>query len=274
MHEQWSAYKAASELLARGDDAVLRYVALELRVCIEAVVYEKLSAYRDGLPLDAKTWQPPQAFKALLNFEPDADQTLTIAVARQTRFDVPAGGPFTVLGTDHRPSARWLTKTWNKLGRYLHAEWPFGEKRLNDPSRTFLENVLKTLSPFVDARAVTAAFSGPQQTFDCVACGAACRVSQAVLDSHCEVYCVKCEARYSVTHGEDGYYFKLTEDAVECPGCAAQIVLPIRAALRPNHSVKCRKCAGQYSVTVRQLQCNIDLSPLDRSQTKKDNGDV
>lgn len=83
-NEKVQAYKAATELLGRKDDAVLRYVALELRRCIEAVVYEKLVAYGDLIPADAaRTWQPPQAFKALLAVEPGADKDAVIAIGPQ-----------------------------------------------------------------------------------------------------------------------------------------------------------------------------------------------
>lgn len=37
-HEKREAFKAAEDLLAKGDEAVLRYAALELRRCTEAVV--------------------------------------------------------------------------------------------------------------------------------------------------------------------------------------------------------------------------------------------
>jgi hypothetical protein len=40
--EKREAYDAASALLAKQDDCSLRYAALELRRCIEAVVCEKL----------------------------------------------------------------------------------------------------------------------------------------------------------------------------------------------------------------------------------------
>jgi hypothetical protein len=41
MHDKWSADRAAHALLAQDEETVLRYAALELRTCIEAVVYEK-----------------------------------------------------------------------------------------------------------------------------------------------------------------------------------------------------------------------------------------
>ena len=94
-YEKREAFNAARELLSRNDDDVLRYVALELRRCIEAVVYEKLWGYHDWIPVDAaRTWQPPQAFKALLVMEPDADKSASVAVGLQKDPGVPSAGPF------------------------------------------------------------------------------------------------------------------------------------------------------------------------------------
>src|ERR1035438_5057609 len=82
--EKRHAYEAAATLLAKEDDDSLRYAALELRRCIEAIVYEKLRVYGDLLPEGSvHQWQPPRAFDALIAIEPDAEATFTFAVAPQ-----------------------------------------------------------------------------------------------------------------------------------------------------------------------------------------------
>ena len=84
--EKREAWVRAKSLLSNEDDGALRSAALELRRCLEAVVYEKLWAYRDRIPADvARRWQPPQAFKALLLFEPDASHTRVVRIAPQAR---------------------------------------------------------------------------------------------------------------------------------------------------------------------------------------------
>ena len=73
------AFTAATRLLNEQDDASLRYAALELRRCLEALVYEKLKTYRDVLPEGSVSrWQPPQAFEALIEIEPEAQETYTL----------------------------------------------------------------------------------------------------------------------------------------------------------------------------------------------------
>ena len=111
-YEKVQTYNAARELLAQENDKQLRYVALELRRCIEAVVYEKLEGYRSWISERlARTWQPPQAFKALLKIDPSGQDDAVFAVAPQERLDGPPTTPLKVIGTDRRPKVKWLTDT-------------------------------------------------------------------------------------------------------------------------------------------------------------------
>ena len=93
--EKGEAYRAAVALLAKSDDSSLRYAALEVRRCMEAVVYEKLKAYGTLLPEGSvHQWQPPQAFDALIDIEPNAELSGTIAVAIQPGFGKLPEGPW------------------------------------------------------------------------------------------------------------------------------------------------------------------------------------
>src|ERR1019366_6532542 len=141
INEKHHAYDAAAALLAKQDDASLRYAALELRRCIEAIVYEKLKVYDILLPVGSvHQWQPPQAFDALIAIEPGAEETYTYAIAPQRDFGQIAEGPYRAVGMDERPKGKWIKKTWNKLGAYLHAEWPFSRsERPRGSARPFLD---------------------------------------------------------------------------------------------------------------------------------------
>src|SRR5665213_2579866 len=92
--EARQAYQAARILLDTHDDAQLMYAALELRRCIESVVYQKLQVYGAVLPEDSVyKWQAAQAFDALIEIEPDAEEPFTVAVGLQEAPDKPAVGP-------------------------------------------------------------------------------------------------------------------------------------------------------------------------------------
>jgi hypothetical protein len=56
--EKRHAFDRAKDLLVRNDEDSIRYAVLELRRCLEAVVYEKLWAYRRRIPAEvARKWQ-------------------------------------------------------------------------------------------------------------------------------------------------------------------------------------------------------------------------
>ena len=85
LFDKRSCLKRANDMLSTNDDSLLRYACLELRFCLEDIAYRKLSTYAKRLPDEVlKTWQPPQAFRALLEFEPYADQTTTIRICEET----------------------------------------------------------------------------------------------------------------------------------------------------------------------------------------------
>ena len=58
-----------------------------------------------------------------------------------------AVAPFRQIGVDERPKGKWIKKTWNKLGSYLHAEWPFSGSKPRLALLPFLEKTLTELAP-------------------------------------------------------------------------------------------------------------------------------
>src|SRR5437867_3989850 len=97
----------AKKQLASPDATSLRYAALELRFCMEAVTYEKLRAYSSRLPVEVLScWQPPQAVAALLELEDEADQEYTVAFG--LRDDTT--GPLDVIGEHRTFAPAWLRK--------------------------------------------------------------------------------------------------------------------------------------------------------------------
>jgi|SRR5581483_2879085 len=190
--EKRAAFDAAKKLLAQKDDSLLRYVALELRRCLESVVYEKLWAYRRRIAAKvARKWQPPQAFRALLIMEPDADKSSVIRFAPEATPGGPVTAPFEILGVDRRPSSAWLNKTYNKLGSLLHAEWPYArERHTPEPSekRRYLEQTVLKLEPFV-VRSFTSTLATVVE-FTCSVCNQPIIANAAGLEKRTELFCL------------------------------------------------------------------------------------
>lgn len=250
--EKRRAFEKAKEQLSSGAECNVRYAALEIRRCLEAVVYEKLWAYRRRIPADAaRKWQPPQAFKALLVLEPDADQSFGFVVGPQDRPDQISQGPWTNLGTDVRPKAAWLTKTWNKLGSFLHATWPFekldgrsDEQRSNE-LREFLERTLLELDSFV--RQDLTVTMGVEVSFACSVCGTEIKANASGIERAGEVTCLNCGSRFFAKKSGEDFIFHLDGFRAACPECQASITLPVNS-LAEGFQFSCPSCAGKFVV--------------------------
>lgn len=246
--EKTQAHKAATELLAQGKDEELRYVALELRRCIEALVYEKLGAYQRWISEKIlRTWQAPQAFRALLEIDPRGQDDAVIAFAPQEQMGGPPTGPFKAIGTDRRPKVKWLKDTWNKLGSDLHAEWPYSRKAERTNSREFYRRVLSDLEPFVTSH-FTAAMANTID-FPCPECGETIVVSSEGLNATGYATCLNCLLRYSHREQDGKPFFFLEEPMIECEECHHRLYLP-SAELKDGYEFQCRHCSTRYRAVV------------------------
>jgi hypothetical protein len=110
----------AKDFLSKPGEASARHACLELRMTIEALVYELLQAYLAEVPNSVMAaWQPKKVLDELLHVDPHADQTSTIFVGVETTPGV-AAEKMELLGTDRRFTIKWGNKAHNALGSFLH----------------------------------------------------------------------------------------------------------------------------------------------------------
>jgi hypothetical protein len=243
--EKRYAYEAAATLLAKEDEDSLRYAALELRRCIEAIVYEKLRVYGDLLPEDSvHQWQPPQAFDALIAVEPDAEATFTFAVAPQTEPGKMPEAPFKVIGVDQRPKGRWIKKTWHKLGFYLHADWPFADDKPKSSSRPFFVKTMNELEPMVSSR-----FSGMMAMtidFPCSSCGRTVKVMEKSVENTRRAVCLTCGMPYCAEKTNGNFTFFAEEPPFKCD-CGTATFVPSKQ-LKVGYGFSCRGCKRTFEI--------------------------
>lgn len=111
----------AKALYEQGNPDALVYCALELRMAIEAHVYDTARSYADELPeKKLSKWQPAQLLRELLEIDPHAAVTGTLSFARETEPSEPK--EWMTIGTQKRMGLKEVSETYNHLGKYLHLE--------------------------------------------------------------------------------------------------------------------------------------------------------
>jgi hypothetical protein len=248
-----SCLRRAHNLLAKGDDALLRYVCLELRFCLEAVMYDKLRAYAPRLPASIYAkWQPPQALKALLQIEPRADHDYVVRISRDDGSGKPSGD-WAHLGTHQTLKLSRLRKLYNQLGNYLHVPSPSAQDR-NPPSpapekiREDLSAILEELEPVV-ASTIDGTFS-VTISFACSECESTVVCNEDGLRESYKATClnVACGAEFSAVENSEGEFeFRLLTLPFQCINCKHQNLIETRRIV-VGYTFMCSECGVTHGV--------------------------
>ena len=253
MHQRTHAARAAT-LLESGGDEALRYAALELRMAMEAIAYDKLRVYARRLPSEVlDKWQPPQAMRALLLFEPRAMHSKRVRYAAQGPDGQPPG-PWIELGEHRSFDITWLRKAYNKIGSYLHQPAPFRAACEPDPStlradlREILAEVKQVAESRLDGALVTAI------TFQCAACDAWVVCNEEGVKATQRAVCLdaSCSAEHVATFAADGTVtFHLIATDFDCVKCSAKIPVEDRR-LRIGYEFSCPACKAVHVLAQTQ----------------------
>ena len=244
----------AKNLLASGDAASLRYAALELRFCMEAVTYEKLRAYSSRLPADMLSrWQPPQAVAALQALEDEADQEYTVAFGLR-RGDTT--GPLQVIGEHRAFATAWLHKHYNKLGSVLHVPNENDPGRGPEPMdpqvlREYLEGVAAECERVVES-SITSTLA-PVVEFECQLCGRKAVANSEAAKRRARASCLDpgCGAEHVVTVDTDGsLYFRLSGPTFPCQGCGHKLLIADKL-ISEGYEFGCGKCGRRHKIVDR-----------------------
>ena len=219
-HEARRALSRAKALLAQGDDQVLRYVALELRLTLEAIVYDRLHDYRRDVPPSVyEKWQPPKVLKLLLEIDPRAGTPQTVKI---TRARAPAeDDPHATVFFEQPIGQATLKDNYDALGSYLHFPTlkQLSEKRGPDflRLRRRCEALVVELDPVVTP-AKTSFIMGTFAHCPCFRCGADMRKRLPDVAGQFPATCVACGADHLVLF-EQGVEAQWTTNAFPAP-CA------------------------------------------------------
>lgn len=99
----------------------VRYAALELRMALESLVYERATKYLGELHgASYKSWQPAKVFAEMLEVDPDVPQgTATISFGLEERYGEPAKPTHAMV--ENSISTKDLNRHYHALGSFLHS---------------------------------------------------------------------------------------------------------------------------------------------------------
>lgn len=248
-----SAISRAKAELDKGEDHRLKYAALELRMAIEAITYDRLQAYKSEMTLeDFETWQPKKVLQQLLEIDPTADKEVTIAVGLEETPGKEADN-LNLLGTDTPLTLRTIKHHYDALGYYLHI--PTIKQLKKSPSgktdrlRKRCEEILEALEQVLKSPVFNCTL-GTFSTIECDRCKANIRKRLIPGRKEIEAKCLECSAPYKLEDlgdGKTGWTRMLTE--IPCPseGCNDSITI-WSDELQEGANWQCSTCKEKFII--------------------------
>lgn len=246
-------HQKAFALLQSTDTDGMRYAALHLRMCMELLTYKKLKLYEERIPREvSKQWQPPQAVRALLALEPEADQDFKIEIAAgalpELTKEAAERANWLALGAHRTFGVKWLSKHYNKIGRLLHADHTDQAALDSATAKEYLTEVAEEV-----ARVLSSTVEGapaPVTTFACTACGETVARNTFALREGGSAICFRqdCGTEYLGKEVADGKLVVVTKSEYpKCTKCSTAMPIRPRQVL-PDAKLACPKCGLLHKI--------------------------
>jgi hypothetical protein len=242
--------RAKDELVAN-DDRRLKYAALELRMAMECLTYDRALAYKDEFPeAEYDTWQPRKVMAVLLEIDPNADKDNSIAFGLEPSYgEQPEVMHF--LGTEKVLNMTTLKSHYDALGSYLHMPTvkQFKADRLK-VNAAKLRSRCKLIAVFLEDVLSSRVFNSTMGNFghiDCAECGEIIRKRIPAGVVRLIANCPGCVASYTVVDEENGSVrFEPRQQEISCanPECGRQIVVYERE-MELGRCWTCPECHGR-----------------------------
>jgi hypothetical protein len=256
-------------LLEQNTEASITYAALEARLALEKVCYDRLRQCHDYISHeDLKRWQPNQVVNKLIN---DVDQhatvTRTLSVSRLPASDGrdPADEDYVELGTEIGFDSKLIGRLWNALAKLaLHVRIPerrddiiesYGDKQ---KIRTKVEEVVTELER-LSKTTMTFSGIGEEVSFECD-CGSKNRRRANLLQEGQVVSCINpdCQGSWNVRIEGENIGFQARLAHIKCEYCTKCNHIPWRAVAAMTYdqvgSFSCVDCDNKNHFQWRLCQ--------------------
>ena len=212
--------RARSEL-GNADDERLKYAALELRLAMEAITYNRAYAYRDEmLSQEYDTWQPRKVMQLLIDIDPNADKNSSLSFGIEEQHGKPAKD-MKRLGSEEVLNLKTLRDHYNALGSYLHMPTLKQLSEKGEPDLGILRYRCNEIVSAIDKALASPIFNirmGQFATIDCSQCGKAISRRLPFGEEEVEAKCFECGAGYVVRDaGEGKSLWEPIGQQIKCP---------------------------------------------------------
>lgn len=262
-----------SKLLDENTESSLTYAALECRLTLEHICYERYKLYNKYLcEKDLKGWQPKHVIKQVAD---EIDQTITesvkVYVAKTTSDIKPStvqefeALQYTYLGQQADLNIKNIEKLWHTISNAaLHIQVPsllkesihyYGEKEV---IRDRINEILRFLSQ-IDGNMILNADVGEVFNFNCFSCGTEIKKPIKAISKNNIVNCsnLECHESYIIRHDDDinDYTPERRHIYYKCPDCektntlAMNRVSKLRFLDKPIKS-HCTDCGKEIEISL------------------------
>jgi hypothetical protein len=206
------------------------YASIELRMALEALVYEEAKQYREELSESQyKTWQPRQLLKTLLEYDEFADSSFELRVALNNSHGE-VHGDFTSLGECKKLKLKTIKEYYDKLGSWLHMPTQVQlEKGFQVEKKKIIDTcdeIIKILDDLLSAPIHSARFKTTTE-IECFKCDR--RIIRVVNNKQYpfKVDCPECDASYELNKEGEKIVWRALREVVNCasPDCTGSIKL-------------------------------------------------
>jgi hypothetical protein len=271
-------------LLNQDTDQSLRYAALEARLALEMICYDRLRQAHDYISHDQLLkWQPGDVVKTLIaEVDPHVARTQTLYISRHRGESgvEPNGDDWVEIGRQIGFSWKKVTKLWNALGGLaLHVRLP---RSKDDPILAYgnkeeiREKVISVVAILNNIAKTTMGHSGigPVASFECI-CGETNRRRAELLQAGQSVCCInpKCKAGWTVVKNGDEITVEPEMESIHCVGCGKPILLHRRTVMSMPYGQtltrSCQKCGTQNHVQwrLRQVRPTPAIASPEQTET-------
>lgn len=261
------------ELLKQNTHSSLTYAALECRLAIEQICYERLRLSHDYISHDdLKKWQPRDIVNTLIQeVDSHAAETLTISISTESR---PHGSSpptleeyqemeFVPIGTQVGFDPKKLGMLWNALANLaLHVTIPISKEhevcRYGDAKKikAKVEEALDEVKR-IGKGSLNSSGLGQEISFDCD-CGSKNKRRLELLKHGQVISCINPSCNESYEFDKEDRSFTKRVFEIKCKLCDAHNYLPKKALekmpINQSVSIDCHGCGEDICISWRLVQ--------------------